>query len=113
MSGIYNLSTGTEVSINRLVDEMGKLYPIADLQNIESRPGDIKRSILDNQKIKKDLDWVPKYLLDEGLAKVIDYYEDNQFVAPVKTEKEKKVKRIPFLPFYENIVLFAMFFGLS
>ncbi len=115
LSGVYNLSTGIEVSINQLVEEMGKLHPIIDrIKYIDSRQGDIRRSILDNTKIKRDLDWVPKYSLGEGLEKVFHYYEEiGSTPTVVKPKKEHKAKRIPFLSFLENMVLFAIFFGVS
>lgn len=113
ISGVYNLSTGSEVSINKVIEEMGKLHPITHIQHTENRPGDIKRSILDNSKIKKDLDWVPKYFLHEGLAKVFEYYKEEDSVTPKKARKEKKEKPIPFLAFFENVTLFAIFWGVS
>ncbi len=114
LSGVYNLSTGTEVTINQLVEEMSKLHPMSVIQHVDSRQGDISRSILDNSKIKRDLDWVPKYSLDEGLKKVFQYYEETESTPTVvKLKRERKEKRIPFLPFLENIALFAIFFGVS
>lgn len=113
LSGVYNLSTGVEVSINNLVEEMGKLHHITDIQHLESRKGDIRRSLLDNTKVKKDLDWVPKYMLNEGLAKVFEFYQGKSYVMPKKVKTEKKSKPIPFLSFFENLTLFAIFFGVS
>jgi len=114
LSGVYNLSTGTEVTINQLVEELNKHHALSTIQHVDNRQGDIRRSILDNTKIKRDLDWVPKYRLDEGLKKVFDYYEEVETTPTViKPQKERKEKKIPFLPFLENIVLFAIFFGIS
>ncbi|WP_226528009.1 NAD-dependent epimerase/dehydratase family protein [Metabacillus niabensis] len=116
LSGVYNLSTGTDVAINQLVDEMSMIHPVSDIKQVDSRQGDIKRSVLDNTKLKRDLDWVPKYSLDEGLKKVFDYYKDKEegpIPTVVKPKKEKKAKRIPFLSFLENISLFVIFFGMS
>jgi nucleoside-diphosphate-sugar epimerase len=114
LSGVYNLSTATEVTINQLVEEMSKHHPITDIHHGDSRPGDIRRSILDNTKVKRDLDWVPKYRLNEGLEKVFLYYEKAILATSEEVpKKERKVKKVPFLPFLENIVLFAIFFLVS
>ncbi|MBU7594433.1 NAD-dependent epimerase/dehydratase family protein [Metabacillus halosaccharovorans] len=114
LSGVYNLSTGTEVTINQLVEALNKHHTMSTIQHVDSRQGDIRRSILDNTKIKRDLDWVPKYRLDEGLKKVFHYYEEVESTPTiVKSQKERKAKKIPFLPFLENIVLFSIFFGIS
>lgn len=114
LSGTFNLSTGTEVSINQMVDELSHLYPAKEIRKSEKRQGDISRSSLDNTKIKASLDWVPKYTIAEGLEKVVDYYKNQ----PKQTEEEKKdnepsqLRKIPFLSFIENIVLFFLFWAL-
>ena len=39
-----------------------------------SAEGDIYRSKLDNRRIVNDLDWVPKYSFQQGLAKTYDWF---------------------------------------
>ncbi|WP_066055659.1 NAD-dependent epimerase/dehydratase family protein [Robertmurraya korlensis] len=114
LSGIYNLSTGTEISINELVNEFSRLHPVADIKRIEKLQDNISRSSLDNSSIKAQLDWVPMYSLSGGLQKVIDFYKEEK--APIDKQSEQKdevvvTKRIPFLSFIENIVLFILFWA--
>lgn len=114
LSGIYNLSTTTEISINQLVEELSHLHPVNEIKKSEKRHGDISRSSLDNSKIKQHLDWVPMYTLTDGLQKVITFYKD-QKVLPSHEQFEKEeilvTKKIPFLSFIENSVLFILFWA--
>ncbi|MGN7941395.1 NAD-dependent epimerase/dehydratase family protein [Metabacillus sp. 22489] len=112
LSGVYNLSTGLEVTINQLIEEFSQHSEIKGIEHIDARPGDIRRSTLDNSKLKKDLDWVPKYYLAEGLTKVIDFYQAQpaQSIEATKGKEKKKAnQKIPFLSFIENLILFAIF----
>ncbi|MFH1221773.1 MAG: SDR family oxidoreductase [Candidatus Micrarchaeota archaeon] len=77
-SGIYNIATGHEISLNDLVGTINeildtKLEPIYEPE----RPDDIRRSVADISKAKKDLGFKPKYKFKEGLKKTIDWYKKN------------------------------------
>lgn len=67
-SGIYNLGTGRGVSIMNMVKTLEKIFgykvPIAKLKE---RKGDIKKSVADISRIKKDLNFKPMHNLEEGL----------------------------------------------
>lgn len=70
--GVYNVSTNQEHSINALYKILQKMgYPATKLIRSAKRPGDIDRSILNNNKIKKDFNWSPKYNLEKGLIKML------------------------------------------
>ncbi len=74
--GIYNISSGAEVSINKLWQTMKELAE----REIEpkrgpARPGDISRSVLANSRARKELDWQPEVELAEGLAATLKYYQ--------------------------------------
>ena len=43
-------------------------------QYAETRQGDIRRSMLSNEKAKTGLGWEPKVSLKEGLANTYDYF---------------------------------------
>jgi len=75
-SGIFNIATGKETSINELVrtinEILGKnIQPIYE----PAREGDIKRSVADITKAKRKLGYEPKYKLKDGLKKTIEWYE--------------------------------------
>ncbi|MCK4269607.1 MAG: GDP-mannose 4,6-dehydratase [Methanogenium sp.] len=74
IDGPVNFGTGFEVKINDLAEKIIKfcgkdLKPV----HVDARPGEVNRLIADISKAKK-IGWEPKYSLDEGLKKYIDWY---------------------------------------
>ena len=47
------------------------------IEFVEDRPGHDKRYAIDPSKIKKQLNWKPKYSFEEGLLKTIEWYINN------------------------------------
>lgn len=76
LTGIVNLSTKSEGSINELLSILGSLYPIKEIVYDEPRKGDIYRSCMDNTRIKQELDWVPMFTLEEGIRKTFAWFEN-------------------------------------
>ncbi|KOP82863.1 NAD-dependent epimerase/dehydratase family protein [Cytobacillus solani] len=116
VTGLMNLSTNTETSINQLVEYFKEM---ADLPEIVFKPvriGDIKYSRLDNHKVKREVDWSPKYPLEEGVKRTYEWLaaEKNSSVKEKKREKKGKVhastkfnhSEKTYLPYIENIILF-------
>jgi UDP-glucose 4-epimerase len=77
-TGIYNIATGRETTINSLFDKIKKLTA-SKCKKVygPSRLGEQRRSCLDFSKAKKELGWRPKYDLDEGLKKTIEWFKEN------------------------------------
>ena len=76
---IYNVGSGTNVSVNRLVELLGgeKVY-------IPKRPGEPDCTFADIHKIQKELGWKPQVTFEKGIEKIlqqIDYWRE----APVWT----------------------------
>ncbi|MCD6500931.1 GDP-mannose 4,6-dehydratase [bacterium] len=76
---IYNVGTGIETSVNELykllTEETGKdIKP----KYAPAKKGEQLRSCLDSSKIKKSLNWQPKYSLVEGLRETISWFRKNQ-----------------------------------
>ena len=76
---IYNVGSGTNVSVNRLVELLGgeKVY-------IPKRPGEPDCTFADIHKIQKELGWKPQVTIEKGIEKIlqqIDYWRE----APVWT----------------------------
>ena len=42
-----------------------------------SRPGELKRNLLNINKAKQLLNWIPKYNLDNGLVETINWFKEN------------------------------------
>ena len=77
----FNVGSGKETSIQNLLNIMVELsggeWSLANLSlsYLPSRAGDIKRSVFAVHKIKKEVGWVPKTTLEEGLKQTKAYYE--------------------------------------
>jgi len=78
ITGIYNVGSQQEVSLNeifesvkRILDEPGTkaIYQTSVLQ-------ESKRSALDIQKIKQEINWQPNVSLQEGLKKTIAWFKN-------------------------------------
>lgn len=75
---IFNVSTNKDVSINNLLKLISKILnkktkPIYKT----ARSGEIIKSKIDYSKIKKEIGWIPKYNLEKGLKKTIDWFKKN------------------------------------
>lgn len=73
---IYNIGTGIETKISDIYQlitkNLGKdIVPIFG----PSKTEDLKRSCLDGSKIKRELGWQPRYTLDQGLKKTINWFK--------------------------------------
>jgi dTDP-glucose 4,6-dehydratase len=75
---VYNVGFGegkpmTDI-LKIIVDISGKSLEIIDLGE---RKGDPQKLVADISKIKSNLNWAPKYTLQEGLKITYDYYKNN------------------------------------
>lgn len=70
-----NVSTGQETSINDLICSFEKAvgYTVP-VQYTVPRTGDILRSVLSNEALKRDLGFVPEMDLEEGIRRTYDWY---------------------------------------
>ena len=73
---VYNISCNTKNSINDLAKIINNILntnysPIYK----KARPGDIRHSVLDNNKALNSLAWKPQYDLEQGLKETITYYK--------------------------------------
>ena len=76
---IYNVGSGTTVSVNRLVELLG-----GKKVHIPKRPGEPDSTFADISKIRLELGWEPQVSIEEGVAEIlkhIDYWRN----APVWT----------------------------
>ncbi len=75
---VINVACGDEISLNQLVEKIN-VYLKKDVKPIyrEERVGDVKHSLADISKAKKLLGYTPAVTFDEGLAKTIEFYRNN------------------------------------
>ena len=70
---VYNVGTGTKTTLNDLILlAQRNLNKKLDVEYVEPREGDIKLSISSIQKLKK-IGYSPKYNLESGMKKYLDY----------------------------------------
>ena len=72
-----NIGTGIETSVNDLANSM-KIQFKSEINPIykPAREGELNRSVLNNTKAKKELDWKPEYSLDDGMKQVFNWLRD-------------------------------------
>ena len=77
---IYNVGSGNDVSVNRLVELLGATRTVG----LPKRPGEPDRTFADITRIRRELDWHPKVPIEAGVEVMvahIDHWRD----APVWT----------------------------
>ena len=69
-----NIGTGIETSVNDLANSM-KIQFKSEINPIykPAREGELNRSVLNNTKAKKELNWKPRYSLDDGMKQVFNW----------------------------------------
>ena len=72
-----NIGTGIETSVNDLANSM-KIQFKSEINPIYKPPreGELNRSVLNNTKAKKELNWKPEYSLDDGMKQVFNWLRD-------------------------------------
>lgn len=65
------------------------------IEYVKDRPGHDRRYAIDAGKIKRELDWRPKYNFDDALELTVKWYKDNQ-------EWWKKLKGREFSEYYKK-----------
>jgi UDP-glucose 4-epimerase len=66
-----NIGTGIETSVNELAESLRTQFS-SNLKPVyqDTRDGELQRSVLDNTKARKLLNWEPQYDLNEGMLEV-------------------------------------------
>lgn len=116
VSGLMNLSSNTETSLNQLIEQLKKIDQIKDVLYLDARKNDIQFSRLDNQKVMQEVDWSPKYSLEEGLKRTYEWFSTNKNSLIIDEESNDKEKRSfhivqsmkSYLPYIENVFLFLI-----
>ncbi len=73
---LYQLGTGTETSVNDLVERLVAIFPGRDIpiRNEPARAGEIARSFSDITHAREELGYDPAVGLDEGLLITRDWF---------------------------------------
>jgi UDP-glucose 4-epimerase len=74
-AGALNVGTGVETDVNRLYAVMARAAGVqAPPHYAPARPGEQRRSCIDPSAAAAALGWRPEVVLEEGLARTIDYF---------------------------------------
>ncbi len=79
-SGVYHVSSGSDVSIKQLFDGTVKAMGIELEEEVEVRPrnpDDAPSILLDPSKTEREFDWSARTSLEDGVAKAVAYYRDH------------------------------------
>ncbi|MCJ7508718.1 MAG: GDP-mannose 4,6-dehydratase, partial [candidate division Zixibacteria bacterium] len=77
---IYNISSNNEMTnleMTKLILKKLK-KPESLIEFVKDRPGHDRRYALDSDKLRKKLNWKPKYSFEDGINKTVDWYLGNQ-----------------------------------
>lgn len=74
--GAFNIASGKRISINELADMIaGMLGKNLKAVYTDPRKGDVRHSLADISRAKKELQYEPEYSLEEGLDMTIKWFE--------------------------------------
>jgi UDP-glucose 4-epimerase len=72
---IYNVGSGIETSVNKLAALISEYVPGSSVTYVPERDIDnIRRRVVDIEKIHQRLGWVPKVGIQKGIQSTIDWY---------------------------------------
>lgn len=80
---IYNICSGTGVTLKSVIDQMASILGISVVQKIDPqlvRPNDNKAIIGSLKKINDEIGWAPSIPLDTSLRDMLDYWRNKSFV---------------------------------
>jgi len=76
---VFNIGGGSRVSVNDLIEMMEDIIgKKAKVKYIEKQKGDVRDTLADVSKAKKELAWKPKVGIEEGLRKFVEWWEEGR-----------------------------------
>lgn len=73
---VFNIGGGSRISVNELINEIEKIVGNkAKIKSIEKQKGDVRDTLADVNKAKKELGWMPMINIYKGLEKYIKWYK--------------------------------------
>jgi UDP-glucose 4-epimerase len=78
-SGLFNVGTGKETSVNFLTRCLIKASAIAtSIEHGPAKKGEQKRSSIDSGKLLKGFGWKPIVSVEEGLLETFNYFKNKK-----------------------------------
>lgn len=80
---VYNVACGERTSLLELIDQMNALLGTSIEPVLQpSRKGDVQHSQADIERARKDLGYVPRVLVPEGVRRCLNYFLETRVVQP-------------------------------
>lgn len=78
-SDIYNIGTGVETDVNQILEIIISNINIDVVkEHTDAKPGEQKRSCLNNKKALEELGWSPEYDVERGTKETVEWFKANQ-----------------------------------
>lgn len=77
---VYNIGTGYRVPNLEVTKKLMELTGRGEdaIEYVKDRPGHDRRYAINSNKLRSELGWEPQVSFDEGLAKTVEWYKQNQ-----------------------------------
>jgi len=73
---IWNLGGSRTIQLGQLIKKIGQVFEVdPNVRRLPDQPGDVARTWADTALAKRELDWEPKVLLDDGLRLFREWFE--------------------------------------
>jgi nucleoside-diphosphate-sugar epimerase len=88
---VFNIATGSETSINKLVQALQEVTGKRNLKPVykEAKPGEIRRSYASIEKARGILGYEPAFTVEKGLEKLVEWCRSE----PLQDSTQKKLKK--------------------
>jgi len=77
---VLNVATGSDLSVAQIAElvlaQLGKAAGL--IEHLPERPGQVARHIGSTEKIRRLTGWSARTSFEEGLARTVDWYRDNE-----------------------------------
>ncbi len=73
--GAFNISTGKETSVQRIVELLQKEFPGVSPRRGAAKIGDQRHSALDARLARRQLGWKPKVKIEEGIKRTVAWFK--------------------------------------
>lgn len=80
-SGIYNIGSGSSITINKMVSTMSELLKDIKTRYVASPIGDVHDTLSDITKAKKELGYLPRVDLLKGIRSCIEWYKNSLYAS--------------------------------
>jgi len=75
---LFHLAYGEQVSVNEIFEIIKKLASFeAEVEHIETVPGEVRNIVLDTKLVQKELGWKPEYDIKKGIKETYNWYKNN------------------------------------